>query len=112
MRRGRLAADRATEIAWTHEGRWCGDGRGAPLERTQRIHVTRLTEARAHVCVDRLTLAALHLDSRSLVLPHADGGGCGVFVCSRCRKVTPWCLGAADDQPKRCDFCWRPTDDA
>ncbi len=32
--------------------------------------------------------------------------GCPVFVCGRCRRLTPFCLGAADDMPDACDECW------
>lgn len=29
-----------------------------------------------------------------------------VFFCTGCGKRVGWCLGAADNRPTICDFCW------
>lgn len=36
-------------------------------------------------------------------------GTCPRFRCSWCYRATPWCRGASDNHPGRCDECW--TDD-
>lgn len=28
------------------------------------------------------------------------------FRCVGCRRLVPWCFGAADDMPLHCDDCW------
>lgn len=37
-------------------------------------------------------------------------GGCGlpllVYACPGCKRLVPWCFGAADDMPDHCDDCW------
>ena len=37
-------------------------------------------------------------------------GRCKMFYCPKCKKLYPWCQGAADNQPSRCDFCWTPNE--
>lgn len=109
--------DRLTEIAWDHHGDYCGthDLRGAfaekrvaSLARTRRIKRKRLSPARAHVCLSAKTVEKLGLRRSDLTLPWDANGatGCGVFICSRCRRATPWCLGASESL--LCDFCYRP----
>ena len=29
-----------------------------------------------------------------------------LYRCPGCRRLVPWCLGAADDKPELCDDCW------
>ena len=45
--------------------------------------------------------------------PWAHAGDCEcapwhTFVCAHCGRVVGWCLGADDNMPDACDFCWRP----
>ena len=32
-------------------------------------------------------------------------GKCRTYRCSKCRRFVPWCFGASDEQPSRCDDC-------
>jgi hypothetical protein len=103
--------DRATEIAWDFEGRYVGDGRGAPLDKTKRIRRKRLHPVRAHHCLPRFVFKRAYTDPQSLTVPWPEGSGCGVFICSKCRQPTPWCMGGSDvAQSRRCDRCWRATE--
>lgn len=46
--------------------------------------------------------------------PHAPGCECEgheTFTCERCGKRYGWCLGASDNMPEACDFCWKPSKD-
>jgi len=29
-----------------------------------------------------------------------------LYRCATCRRLVPWCFGAADDRPDECDDCW------
>ena len=44
-------------------------------------------------------------------LPWAHSPGCGcepcqTYTCDRCGRRVGWCLGADDNMPGACDFCW------
>jgi hypothetical protein len=55
-----------------------------------------------------------HEPRSGLPWAHADGCGCDAtqtFTCDRCGRRFGWCLGAHDNMPGACDFCWRPTGD-
>jgi hypothetical protein len=28
------------------------------------------------------------------------------YRCVGCKRLVPWCFGAADDMPSHCDNCW------
>lgn len=48
--------------------------------------------------------------TRSGAVPHncelpADCAVCERYQCTRCERVVPWELGAADDTPALCDDC-------
>ena len=36
---------------------------------------------------------------------HGEKGKCRTYRCSRCKRWVPWCFGASDEQPSRCDDC-------
>ncbi len=45
--------------------------------------------------------------------PWAHGKNCPceaheTFTCDRCGRRVGYCLGAADNMPGACDFCWTP----
>jgi hypothetical protein len=47
-------------------------------------------------------------------VPHAHDCKCKVvhrFRCAICWRVRGWCLGAYDNLPDACDFCWFPPPD-
>jgi hypothetical protein len=42
---------------------------------------------------------------------HEHGCSCKVvhrYKCGVCGRVRGWCLGAHDNMPQACDFCWEP----
>lgn len=41
--------------------------------------------------------------------PHLSGCTCDVtqtYTCERCGRRFGHCIGAADDMPEACDYCW------
>ena len=41
-------------------------------------------------------------------LPDCDCKPEHTFTCAVCGRRVGWCLGASDNMPAACDFCWRP----
>lgn len=60
--------------------------------------------------IDRFTSVRFH---RGRPVAHSRGCECVAihrFRCGVCGRVRGWCLGAADNMPNACDFCWRLLD--
>jgi hypothetical protein len=60
-----------------------------------------------------MMLSGIPLKGRAGGLPWAHNADCDceahhTFTCNRCGRRVGWCLGAADNMPSACDFCWKP----
>lgn len=64
--------------------------------RKPSLHV--VTQAECHQGADALP---------ALRCPYlTKAGACETFRCSKCKQLYPWCQGADDNHPDRCDQCW------
>ena len=61
--------------------------------------------------IDGIPLKGRWLSGRARPWAHNRGCSCQphqTFTCDRCGRRVGWCLGAHDNMPGACDFCWRP----
>ena len=62
--------------------------------------------------LDGVSLKSRPANRRSVALPWAHAFDCHceahqTFTCDRCGRRVGYCLGASDNMPEACDFCWR-----
>jgi len=61
----------------------------------------------------RMRAVRTHRSWRLDPIPWAHGKNCEceaheTFTCDRCGRRVGYCLGAHDNMPGACDFCWKP----